>query len=151
MAQKQNRNIQDLKEPFKSRFIGFIEEWNKWNPTIQIFLVEWMRDLETQKKYVASWASKTLKSNHLTWQAADIAFVDSKKWWLYLDKRQDREYIRWKLCELAHKYWLVNGYYCLNRGFDKPHFQTVELQKPLRWPQFNYQFAQQRVAKFQLK
>ena len=149
MAIKQNRNIQDLKEPFKSRFTGFINEWNKRNPTLQIFLVEWLRDLETQKKYVASGASKTLKSNHLTWQAADIAFSPPNK--LYLDNRKDSEYIRWKLCGLAHKYWLVNGYYCLNRGFDKPHFQSVELQKPLKWPQFNYQFALQKVAKFQLK
>ncbi len=142
----QNRNIQDLKEPFKARFIGFMEEWNKRNPTIQIFLVEGMRDIETQKKYVASGASKTMKSNHLTGQAADIAFRGNRG--LYLEKRQDREYIRGKLCELAHKYWLVNWYYCLNRGFDKCHFQTVELQKPLRGPQYNYQFAVQRVTAF---
>lgn len=137
----QNRNIQDLKEPFKSRFIGFMNERNKFNPTLNIFLVEWMRDLATQKKYLASWASKTLKSNHLTWQAADIAFRWNR--WLYLEKRADREFIRGKLCELAHKYHLVNWYYCLNRWFDKPHYQNVELQKPIWKKTQNYQFALQ--------
>ena len=142
----QNRNINDLKEPFKTRFTGFMNERNRFNPTIQIFLVEWMRDLATQKKYVASWASKTMKSNHLTWQAADIAFRGNR--WLYLEKRADREYIRGKLCELAHKYHLVNAYYDLNRGFDKPHFQNVELQKPIWSKTQNYQFALQGKQAF---
>lgn len=142
----QNRNIRDLKEPFKSRFIGFFNEWNKRNPTIQIFLVEWIRDIATQRAYVAKWVSKTMKSNHLTWQAADIAFRG--KWWLYLEWRWDREYIRAKLCELAHKYGLVNWYYDLNRWFDKPHFQAVELQLPYRWPQRNYNFAKNRITAF---
>lgn len=137
----QNRNINDLKEPFKTRFTGFMNERNKFNPTIQIFLVEWMRDLATQKKYVASGASKTMKSNHLTGQAADIAFRGNR--WLYLEKRADREFIRGKLCELAHKYHLVNAYYDLNWWFDKPHMQNVELQKPI-WSKIqNYNFALQ--------
>jgi hypothetical protein len=142
----QNRNINDLKEPFKNRFKWFMEEWNKWNPTLEIFLVEWLRDLATQKEYVKKWVSKTLKSNHLTGQAGDIAFKDPKNW-LYLEKRKDSEFIRKKLVELWHKYHLANGYYTLNRWFDKPHFQNVELQKPYG-KITNYNYAIQWVAKF---
>lgn len=141
----QNRKVEDLKEPFKSRFIWFMNEWNKRNPTIQIFLVEWMRDIATQKDYVARWASKTMKSNHLTGQAADIAFSPPNK--LYLDNRNDVEFIRGKLCELAHKYHLVNGYYDLNRGFDKCHRQNVELQKPIWKMTKGYEYALKWIQK----
>lgn len=30
-----------------------------------------------------------------------------------------------------NKYGIVNAYYDLNWGFDKPHFQAVEMQKPV--------------------
>lgn len=45
-------------------------------------VLEGMRSLAQQKKYVASGASKTLKSRHLTGHAVDIApFIDGKIRW----------------------------------------------------------------------
>lgn len=49
---------------------------------IQFMIVEGLRDLETQRKYVASGASTTMNGRHLTGHAVDIApLIDGKPRW----------------------------------------------------------------------
>lgn len=51
---------------------------------IPFAVIEGMRTLETQRKYVARGASKTLRSRHLTGHAIDIApMIDGKITWAW--------------------------------------------------------------------
>lgn len=51
---------------------------------IPFAVIEGMRTIETQRKYVAKGASKTLKSRHLTGHAIDIApMIDGKITWAW--------------------------------------------------------------------
>ena len=34
---------------------------------------------------------------------------------------------------VMRRYGIVNAYYDLKRGFDKPHFQAVEIQAPIKY------------------
>ena len=50
--------------------------------TMDFTILEGMRTLETQKKYMASGATRTMNSRHLTGHAVDIApFIDGKVRW----------------------------------------------------------------------
>ena len=52
--------------------------------TIPIDIIEGMRTLATQRKYVARGASKTMRSRHLTGHAIDIApMIDGKASWAW--------------------------------------------------------------------
>lgn len=57
--------------------------------TIDFSIIEGMRTLATQKKYLASGATRTLNSRHLTGHAVDIApYIDGKirwDWPLYIE------------------------------------------------------------------
>ncbi len=119
---KQNRNIKDLADTFELRLHLAMEEYNtRFEP--KIFVVETTRTLEQQKEYVRTWKSTTLKSNHLTGHAVDIAFQ-----WPELYPKSDTP--RKNVCKIMRKYGIVNWYYDLKRWFDKPHFQAVEVQAP---------------------
>lgn len=124
IAIKQNRNINDLKSTFRERFILAMDEYNeRYEPNI--FVVEWLRSKELQAKYFKEWKTKTMKSNHLTGNAVDIAFL-----WTELYPKSNTPRIN--LCRVMRRYGIVNGYFDLKRWFDKPHFQAVEIQAPTK-------------------
>lgn len=120
----QNRNITSLEDNFERRFSIAMNEYNLiFKPSI--FIVEALRTKAQQIEYVKSGASKTMFSNHLTWKAVDIAF--------YWPQLYPTDQNLWdNLLSVMHKYWIVNWFYDLKRWFDKPHFQPVEMQKPLK-------------------
>lgn len=101
-----NRNIDDLSSNFKPKVIDFLAECKeKW---FNIMVFEWLRTQERQKELYAQWRTKpwkivtwTLKSNHLTGNAVDIVFKDSKwnpTWSWDYDS----------LIAIAKKYWIRN-------------------------------------------
>lgn len=54
------------------------------NSPVDFGIIDGLRTLEEQKKYVASGASKTMKSRHLTGKAVDImCYVNGKGRWEY--------------------------------------------------------------------
>lgn len=124
---KQNKDLNALKEPARTRIKNFIDDWNS-KDNIKIWVTETLRTIEQQREYVKTWASKTMNSNHLNWNAIDIFF--NLPWDIYLSKRKDWDTIWRSLCATANKHGLVNWFYDLNWWFDKPHFQIWEVQKP---------------------
>lgn len=138
MTLKQNRNIDDLKSTFRERFILAMDEYNaRYEPNI--FVVEGLRSEELQEQYFKKWKTKTLKSNHLTGHAVDIAFK-----WPELYPKSDTP--RKNLCRIMRRYGIVNGYFDLKRWFDKPHFQAVEVQAPNKLSD-TYVVAKKRIPK----
>ena len=119
----ENRDISSLEDNFERRFRCWLEEYNRlYEP--DVFVTEALRSLADQRKDVAKWVSKTMKSNHLKGKAVDIAY----KWSALYPVNP----ILWmNLCRVMHKYGIVNWYYDLWWWFDKPHFQPVEVQQPV--------------------
>lgn len=115
-----------------------MDEYNaRYEPNI--FVVEWLRSKELQAKYFKEWKTKTMKSNHLTGNAVDIAFK-----WTELYPSSETP---WKnLCAVMRKYGIVNWYYDLKWWFDKPHFQAVEVQAPNKLSD-TYVVAKKRVTR----
>lgn len=101
-----------------------MEEYNiSYEPAI--FVTDTKRTQEEQNALVKAGKSKTYKSNHLTGTAVDIAFKGKV---LY----PTDEKIWSALCFIMRKYGIVNWYYDLKRGFDKVHFQDVDVQAPTK-------------------
>lgn len=138
-----NRNIEDLHPSFRLRFMTALEEYNNKYPNKQIFVTETTRTKERQAQLVKQGYSKTMKSNHLTGMAVDIAFHWSSLYPWSKDTRLN-------LCHIMNKYGIVNAYYDLHWWFDKPHFQAVELQAPVtkKWiSNAGYNYARWRLAR----
>jgi len=130
----QDRNVEHLKEPFKTKVKMFLKEVGD-----KIFITEWLRTAERQAELYAKW--RTIKwpkvtwvkhSNHQDWIAIDIAFMGDS---LYpIDIKQ------WKtIAKIASSYW-IDWWYDL-WSIDKPHFQDngkplVIKEKPMEefWP-----------------
>jgi len=101
-----NRDINKLDSNFRNKIIAFLSEAKQKGFDIMVF--EWFRTLERQKELYAQWRTKpgkkvtwTMQSKHLSWQAVDIVFKDSKwnpTWnWDYDS-----------LIPIAKKYWINN-------------------------------------------
>lgn len=129
---KQNRNIEALADTRETRFKLAMEEYNTFYSP-RIFVTETLRSKEDQEYYVKMKKSQTMKSNHLTGHACDIAFE-------WPELYPSNEKIWANLCNVMRKYGIVNGYYDLKWWFDKPHFQPVEAQKP-QYDNSNYSYA----------
>ena len=88
-----NRNIEDLSSPFKEKVKAFLIhcklEWIN-----DIFITEWLRTKQRQAELFAQWRTTpwrivtwSMSSNHLIWQAIDVAskwkelYPKNDKWW----------------------------------------------------------------------
>ena len=113
-----DRNIDKLKEPFKSKVEKFI---NDERVKDKIFITEAFRTQERQNYLYSLWRTLpwtkitwTLNSNHSKGLAVDIAFK-----WKELYPKNIEE---WKVvAEVAKQYW-IDWWYDL-WGRDKPHLQ----------------------------
>lgn len=119
---KPNRNIEDLKEPFKTKVKLMLNEvWEK------IFITEWLRNQKRQDELYEQWRTTPWKivtwtrtSNHKKWKAIDIAF----NWWTLYPKR----IYKWRaIAKIANKYWIDWSYDLWRK--EKAHFQ--DNNKPL--------------------
>lgn len=84
-----------------------------------IVRLEWMRDIETQKKMVSTGKSKTTNSKHLEGLASDYAFIDDI---------EDDGRINWhpdKYRELG-EYWESLGGRWGGRFGDNPNTNVIE-------------------------
>ena len=109
---------------------------------INIIVTEGLRDLETQKKYLATGKSKTLKSKHLKnknglSQAIDIAFEvngridwNDMTWWMIASKHFT-SYFKARGISATHGAdWNKNGKYTDEKFLDAPHFQLDNTPEP---------------------
>jgi len=101
-----DKDINRLQSNFKLKVIDFLQEAkDKW---FDIIIFEWLRSKARQASLYAQGRSKpwnkvtwTLLSNHLTGNAVDIVFKDSK-WTPSWNWDYD------SLIEIAKKYWIRN-------------------------------------------
>lgn len=121
-----NKNLWDLSPNFWLRFSMGMDEYNNLYRE-KMFVTETTRTKEQQALEVAAWNSKTMKSNHLTGNAVDVAF---RLWWKKIYPNNNELRMRENLCWVMRKYGIVNAFYDLARWFDKMHFQAHEVQKP---------------------
>ena len=94
--------------------------------TMDFIVGEGLRTLETQRKYVASGVSKTMKSRHLTGHAVDLwAYLVTIRWEpaLYVPIADSMKAAGLELgipIEWGFDLW----------GWDSPHFQLARRQYP---------------------
>ena len=100
-----DRDIERLSDNFKKKLKAFLNEANnKWHAVV---LFEWLRTKDRQRQLYNQWRTTpwkivtwTMKSNHLTGNAADIVFM--KNWNYSWEWNYDA------LIEIAKKYWIRN-------------------------------------------
>ena len=134
------KNSDKLKfvEPILAQWLRAFEKDYNYELTtkgVNIIVTEGIRDLETQKKYLATGKSKTLKSKHLKnknglSQAIDIAFEingrinwNDMTWWMIASKHFT-DYFKARGISATHGAdWNKNGKYTDEKFLDAPHFQ----------------------------
>lgn len=126
-----DRDFNKLDPNFRQRLQATMDEFHStyW---LEVKMSDGFRTEKEQAEMVKKWASRTMASNHRIGKWVDLYFdfkvkLPNWQWKIY---PSDKElYIRDNLRTIAHKYWLVNGQDDLNWGFDRVHFQPVEVQK----------------------
>lgn len=107
-----NRDIEALSEPFRTRLKAFLSAMKQNDP---MWIYDGLRSQLLQEYYVNIGASKTLRSNHLTGNAADLYFAKPP----HFPPSGD---IRWrKAAEMAKKFGINNGGIMWN--WDWNHFE----------------------------
>lgn len=120
-----SRDPEKLIEPFRTSIKELIKRANAQG--IPAFITETTRTLEEQKENVRKGFSRTLKSKHLTGEAADIAFQVAGKL-SYDAKLYERLYLIAK--DLPFVIWPHRDLGWENSGFiDRPHYQYDATKK----------------------
>lgn len=121
---RSDRDIRNLAPSFRKKVeTRLLDCEAHWLP---IFITEWLRTKERQKRLYAQWrtrpwkiVTRTLNSNHLTGFAVDIWFRWKQLYPSNFSKRK-------RVASIASKHGIHWGYDLW--GIDKPHFQDSILE-----------------------
>lgn len=100
---------------------------------VDFSVIEGVRSIETQRKYVESGASKTMNSRHITGHAVDLYPVGKPTPWEQCPKIADAMFKASRELKIPIRWggdWNQNGSSADERFYDGPHFELVRPRCP---------------------
>jgi peptidoglycan L-alanyl-D-glutamate endopeptidase CwlK len=100
---------------------------------VDFSVIEGVRSVETQRKYVESGASKTMNSRHITGHAVDLYPVGKPTPWELCPKIADAMFKASRELKIPIRWggdWNQNGSSADERFYDGPHFELLRSRYP---------------------